>query len=64
MTNQGIARTKIVLHQDEFRNFVGFPVEEVLGLKIDNPCNSGPLLPLDKRSRQSFLLHEKADDFF
>ena len=48
MINQGIARTNIILHQDEFRKFVGFPVEEILDLEVDNPCDGGPLLPLDK----------------
>ena len=56
--NQGIFHTNIVIHQDELRNFVGFPAEEMLGLEGDNPCDGIPLLPLDKRSHRRLVLHK------
>ena len=62
MINQGIVRTKIFLHLDEFRKLVGAPGEEMLGLKGDNPCDGIPLLSLYKRSRRRLVLHERADD--
>ena len=58
MKNQGISRTRIVLHQEEFIKLVGFPAEEVLGLQVDNPCNDGPLLLLDKRLLHMFVIYE------
>ena len=42
--------TNIVIHQEKFSKLDGFPVEEILGLEGDNPCNGGPLLPPDKCS--------------
>ena len=58
MINQGIARTQIVLHQDEFSKLVCFTTEEVIFLKGDNPCNCGSMSFLDKRLRHRFVLHD------
>ena len=52
-----------IFYQVEFRNLVGLPAKEVLGLNSNNSCDGGPLLPLDKRLRRRFELHEREDDF-
>lgn len=55
---------KIVLHQDEFSEFVGFPRNKLLVFRVIIHAMEAFLLPLDKSLRRRFVIHELADDCF
>ena len=56
--NQGISCTKVVLNYNKFIKLVGLSSEEMLSFEYYDPCDVGPLFPLDEHLHRRLVLHQ------